>query len=127
MGRDLRLLAAFALVTLLVCTAFFPSGCSGGGNPIVGPGGDDASVSGGDAAQADVAAESEGSSGGGGCQSNADCATSPKGHVCVSGTCEVCGVNADCPSGQKCNAHVSCVACLTSADCSAGQRCVDNA
>ncbi len=126
MGRDLRLLAAFAFATLLVSTVFFPTGCSGGGSPIVGPSGDDASMIG-DGATAEAAPGSDGPVGPGACQSNADCATSTKGHVCVSGTCQVCGTNADCPTGQKCDAHASCVACLTSADCSADQRCVNNA
>jgi Cys-rich repeat protein len=124
MVRVLRSRVCFAVLLLLVSTWLVPSGCSGGGSPLVGPGNDASTGS-------DVTATVEAAAGNdahpAGCMSNGDCATSTTGHVCASGACVVCAVNADCPTGQKCDAHTSCVACLTSADCSAGQRCVANA
>ena len=58
------------------------------------------------------------------CQSSSDCAHAATGHVCSAGTCVVCGTNADCPSGKKCNAMTACVDCVGAGDCMAGQKCV---
>jgi len=124
MVRDLWSRVCFAFPPLLVTMALLPSGCSAGGAPLVGGAEHDASTGSDvtaipDATSAEAEAE--------GCMSNGDCATATTGHVCLGSACVLCGTDADCPTGQKCNAHTSCVACLTSADCAADQRCVANA
>src|ERR1700679_3933196 len=104
MLRDLRVLTFSAVLSLLAGVVFFPAGCASSGSPSFTAGAGDASTGTGDGAKGAGAGgggiDGSGSSGGGGCQSNVDCAASTTGHVCVAGACQVCGVNADCPTGQ---------------------------
>jgi len=128
MVRSLRFLAAASLLSFVVVAVLAPAGCANGSNPASTPGADASSGSSSGGSMADAtASDSSDAQSSGGCMDNSDCANSTTGHVCVAGSCDVCGTSADCPMGQKCNGHTACVACLSGADCSAGERCVSNA
>ena len=62
----------------------------------------------------------------GACATNADCASSSKGPVCVVGFCAQCAADSECTAGKKCNAG-DCVDCIVDGDCGPRSMCVANA